>query len=149
MSDEWWVLVADGGSARCFATARLGGELTELEDWVNPAARRSQRDLDRDARGRTLTQARGSGHGLEPPLSAHDKADAQFARRLADRLDQAVTDHLVRQLALIAPPAFLGELRAAMSPQCRTRCRLEIPHDLVHHPVQEIRRCLHEALHPV
>lgn len=148
MSDEWWVLVADGGSARCFATERPGDVLRELEDWVNPAARRSEHDLQRDARGRTLARARGGGHGLEPPLSAHDKADAQFARRLADFLDQAVAERRVQHLAIVAPPGFLGELRAALSPQCHNRCRLEVPHDRVHHPVQEIRRCLLEAFHP-
>ncbi len=148
MSDEWWVLVADGGSARCFATPRPGDELRELMDWVNPAARRSLHDLDRDARGRTLNRARGGGHGLEPPVDAHEKADSQFARRLAQYIDQAVTQQQLRQLAIVAPPAFLGELRAALSPQSRSRCVLEVPHDRVHHPVQEIRRCLRDALHP-
>lgn len=148
MADEWWVLVADGGSARCFATSVPGEALRELQDWVNPPARISDHDLERDARGRTLSGAGGGGHGLEPPLDAHDKADRQFARRLADRLDQAVAQQQVRQLALVAPARFLGELRAVLSPECRSRCALEVPRDLVHHPLQDIRRCLKEALHP-
>jgi protein required for attachment to host cells len=52
---------------------------------------------------------------MEPAHSARDHEAEAFAKRVCKRLDEARLAGSVDKLVLIAPPRFLGHLRASLS----------------------------------
>ncbi len=130
MADHWWVLVCDASRARVFATSTPGARMDELESWVNPPGRMSDRELGDDRPGRGMDRARGSRHAMDPPVDPHEKAQTAFAHLLAHRLARAWQEKHFNRLALIAPAAMLGRLRAALDRHCTEAAVLQWARDL-------------------
>lgn len=74
--------------------------------------------------------------------NAQHVRQATFAKRLAEELEAAVTLNGIEQLAVVAPPRLLGDLRTAFGPMTRRVVTNEIGRDLMHEPVEEIGRQL-------
>jgi protein required for attachment to host cells len=58
--------------------------------------------------------------------SAREHVEHAFAKRLADFVDKGRCDNQLDQLILVAGPRFLGDLRAALSPETQRLVKLEI-----------------------
>lgn len=130
MQSEWWVVVADSSRARIFEATELPSPLRELEDLIEPEGRMAGRELLADRPGRSFESVGGARHALVTPTGPRVASRQRFAQRIAERLDRGLGEGSFRKLALVAPPAMLGALRGALSPQCKVRCALELASDV-------------------
>lgn len=124
-----WLLVADEAIARILA---LPGP-QPVEELTDPAAHASGRELRRDAFGRRNDTATASAG-----LDAEHREAAQFARRVAQHLHDALQQRRFDELRIAAAPRFLGLLRKALSPQVQATVASELSKDLVHLGAGEI-----------
>lgn len=136
-SNTQWALVADAQHARILETLRNGAWVERPEETLtttNPAAH----DLGSERPGRVHESVGASRHAIEPRLDPHRAAKTAFARQLAARLDEAAAVSRFAHLLLVAPPAFLGDLRAALGDASRRLLRGSLNKDLTHLPVADI-----------
>ena len=69
----------------------------------------------------------------------------RFARRIARRLDEARRKDEYERLIIVAGPSFLGLMREELSKPTKARVVHEVPKDLVHSPVDAVRKHLPES----
>ncbi len=132
-----WALVADAQHARILETLRNGAWVERPEETLtttNPAAH----DQGSERPGRVHESVGASRHAIEPRLDLHRAAKTAFARQLAARLDEAAAGSRFAHLLLVAPPAFLGDLRVALGDASRRLLRGSLNKDLTHLPVADI-----------
>lgn len=138
-----WVVVADGTRARLFNRHR-NRKLEEFDVLLSPAHRLHEGDLVTDRKGQAA-DGNGSGrHGVGNKNTAKDHELAMFAKRLADRLDEGRTSGEVERLVLVAPPRFLGQLRASMSGPAADLVALTIDKELTTLPADKLESHLPE-----
>ena len=111
--DATWVVLADEGRARILELRERGADLEEVEELTQASAHAHSRDLNYDQHGR-----RAGGGGLiagNATVSAgesdRDKEAELFARRLSERLTEALREKRYTVLRIAAAPRFLGRLR--------------------------------------
>lgn len=144
-----WILIASSGRARCFERHAADHSLTELCDFVHPHASLAER-----AGGGDLTGEAGKGHGrtghagtqFEPHTQADAKERADFARQLADYLNEGVAGKRCHALVLIATSSMLGELRPCLSHAAEQAVQRSIVSDLTRYEGAELHQRVDEAL---
>jgi protein required for attachment to host cells len=115
-----WILIADEGRARVFASAGRGRDLSEVQGFVHPAGRLDDRDLVSDRPGRTRTGLAGRAVTAMSPHTDPKRVEAErFAAGLATSLGRARERKEFEGLVLVAPPRFLGLLRDRLDGQTR------------------------------
>lgn len=139
MSSTVGVIVCNHSRARLFK-ANAMSFVSELADQVNPAARLREQDL---ATGAPRTY-RGGGSGGQQHVeshrtSQHDKAAASFARDIASTLDQAITEHGLQKIYVVAEPDMLGLLRTELSQRTKALVAEELAKDIVMRTPTQIR----------
>jgi protein required for attachment to host cells len=117
-----WILVCDASRARLFATEGREGEWQLLRELSHPLSRTHNTDLTTDRSGVTQsgssarTGFRGESTRAYEPTTYPKEAEAQhFAQLLAGALDEGRVRGAFERLVLVAPPHFLGLLRAELS----------------------------------
>jgi len=136
------ILVADQAEAIFYDSPTLAAAPREVAHISNPAAHLHDRDLGSERPGRSYESFGNARHAIERENDPRQREAEGFARRIARRLDDARRDEQFEQLVVIAGPAFLGMLRAAMSRPTRARVVHEIHKDLVHGPIEVLREHL-------
>ena len=139
------ILVADQALAVFYDAARLDQAPIEIERLSQPDARLHDRDLGRDRPGRSYESVGGARHAVEREGGPHQRAAAQFARRVGRRLDEARRNDEFDQLVIVAGPRFLSMVRKQLPRLTRARVVIEIPKDLVHGPADGLRSHLSAA----
>jgi len=136
-----WVVVCDGRKALILENVgdRRFPSLKTKEVLEHRDA--STRDQGADAPGRVYSSA-GQPRSSVEQTDWHDEAERAFLRRLADRLNAAVTAGETGGLYIVAAPRALGMVREAFSPAVRKAVKLELDKDFVKLPVHEIERQL-------
>jgi len=124
-----WVVVADGTRARLF-NRHKNRKLEEFDVLLSPEHRLHEGDLVSDRDGRSFDSNGAGRHAMGNKNSAKDHEMANFAKRLASRLEQGRTAGLVGRLVLVAPPRFLGQLRANLSASATEMVALSIDKEL-------------------
>ena len=109
------VVAADSTRARFFSMTNLAPQWRELEDLVHPQSRLHARDIVSDRPGRGLDRGGEGRHAMDPATDAHRHEVETFARAVAERIERMRTHNEVDEIVLVAPPRFLGELRAQLS----------------------------------
>ena len=140
-----WVFVGDGSRGRIFRTNRAA-PLEEVEDRLNPAARISGRDLASDRPGATSDRSGYALHGVGGDKDPRAEEMRRFAREIAERLRAAHREGDFERLFLVAPAAFLGELRQCLAPAVRESVVGEMAKDLSRLNPAEIRAHLPELI---
>jgi len=125
-----WMVVANRSRARILEVRARNETPREAADFVNPAGRAHERDLDSDAAGRFHGKGeREQGHSASASESLGQHEVDRFTVELRDFLDHARSERRFERLWLIAAPAFLGHLRSAFQKPLRQRVDLEIDKD--------------------
>jgi len=150
-----WIVVADEAIARILACSKAPGVLDSVEELTDPLAHASNADLQRDAQGRRAGSATHSArpttpHRLRSSANATASAGeseqhlqaADFAKRVAEHLGDALRAQRFDELSIVAAPRFLGLLRKAMRADVAGRVTREIDKDLVHLENDDIARRL-------
>ena len=132
-----WVVVADGTRARLF-NRHKNRTLEEFDTLLSPEHRLHEGDLVTDRDGRSFDSAGSGRHAMGNKNAAKDHEMANFARRLAARLDEGRNAGQLERLVLIAPPRFLGQLRANLSGPASDLVALTIGKELTTLPAAKL-----------
>jgi protein required for attachment to host cells len=141
------IVVADQSEARFYDTGSLTGRLQLSGTLTDPQAHLHERDLVSDRPGRVFDHAappsgrRGAvaHHSTGGERSARAHAAASFARQVAQALEVATREHHIDRIVLMAAPAFLGLLRAALPRAVKKAVVAEVHKDLVHQSDQVVK----------
>ena len=124
-----WVVVADGTRARLF-NRHKNRTLEEFDVLLSPEHRLHEGDLVSDRDGRSFDSNGAGRHAMGNKNSVKDHGMANFAKRLASRLEEGRNAGMIERLVLIAPPRFLGQLRASLSTSAAALVALSIDKEL-------------------
>lgn len=147
LSNETWVLVADGEKA-LFLVNEGDAEYPVLnvrreEQQDNPQTR----EQAANKRGRQFESV-GPGRSAYEDTDWHELAKERFADDLAEMLYERAHRGAFRRIVLVAAPGVLGELRDKMHKEVADRVVGEVPKTLTNHPVEEIEKVLKAELKP-
>lgn len=141
-----WVIVADGSRARIFTTQRHSAPLLEFKALLNPAGRMLEKELVSDSPGRSFDSAGHGRHAMEPKNPIKKHKIMEFARTLAAELEYYRVRGAFKQLILVAPHAYLGELRKHLGTGTASLVSLELAKDFSRLDAQQIRKRLPTTL---
>lgn len=137
------VFVTDGRKA-LFLRNEGDAEFADLRlvrKWEVPAPR--DRELRTDAPGRVFSSRGGSTRRSSyDEGDFHEQAEARFAEHISDLMNDQAMEDPTKDLVLIAPPRTLGQLRKHLRRDVAERISVEIPKDLMKHPLASIERLL-------
>lgn len=128
---QTWIVVAESARARILATLEAGGKLRELADLSHPESRLHDRELSSDLPGRAFDSHGEGRHGMEPATTPREQEVRTFAAEIARYLERGRHEGSYEALVLVAPPRFLGLLRAELSDACRNLVVGELDKNLV------------------
>jgi len=137
-----YVIVVDSAKARVLHTTSKTSPLSETHVLEHPEGRMHPRDLTSDLPGR---DSNGSGLGKHKMDSATDpkqQASVEFARKIANYLNELTTHNNVDQLMLVSAPGFLGILREELPTGVKKAVSFELDKNLTNHKADEIRKHL-------
>jgi protein required for attachment to host cells len=108
-----WVLVGDGSRARLFHVGP-GRDWELIRELEHPQTRAKARDLVTDRQGRVKQSASPMRSAMQLTKPLHAIEAEHFAHSVAKVLVSGLADNGYDQLVLVAPPHFLGLLRATI-----------------------------------
>jgi protein required for attachment to host cells len=141
------VVVADQAEASFFDALSYGKPLRPAGELRNPSGRFLDREFTSDRPGRTVARSIGAGrsgasHAVAPERTPRKRAADLFARRIAAQLERERRLRSFDRLVIIAGPAFLGHLRAAL-PAALRQCVVDtVIKDLAPVGATDLRRYL-------
>ncbi len=138
-----WVVVADGTRARLF-NRHKNRTLEEFDVLLSPEHRLHEGDLVTDRDGRTFDSAGQGRHAMGNKNTTKNHEMANFAKRLAMRLEEGRTSGELERLVLVAPPRFLGQLRANLSGPTQGLVALTLDKELTTLPAEKLQSYLPE-----
>lgn len=133
-----WILVAHRSGARLFSSAGAQAPLTLIDDIEHPEGRLRDGDIDADRPGRAHDRHGDQRHGMSREESPTEHLAAGFARELAARLRAARLEKQFDTLVLVAGPAFLGRLRAALDEHTAASVKASLDKDLGDLPAHDL-----------
>ena len=133
-----WALVADAQHARFLARHLPAGPWVEHKSEAIEIDNPRSHEQGSERPGRSHESATTARHAIEPRSDPHRAAKQSFAHRLTERLEAAAEAGRYARLLLVAPPAFLGDLRAALGDQARRRLSGSLDKDLTQQPLAGI-----------
>lgn len=136
------IVVADQAEAIFYDTPSLQAQPKEVAHISDPLAHQHDREFSSDRPGRTYESVGGQRHAIEREDDPRQREAVRFAKRISRRLDEARRKGEYDELIVVAGPPFLGLMRKEMSRPTRERVVHEIRKDLVHSPVESLRRHL-------
>ena len=139
------IVVADQAEAVFYDTPSLAARPKEVGRISDPLAHEHARDLGSERPGRSYESVGSARHSIARENDPRYQEAVRFARRISCRLDDALNRGEFEELVVAAGPPFLGLMRAEMSQQVKKRVVHEIRKDLVHGPVEALRRHLPES----
>ena len=126
---DTFVVVADGQQARFYAAEADLSELREL------------RHLSNRHHGGEHRSHKGGGHDAH-----HHPEEERFAREVGQEVDDAMRETTWRDLVLVAPPRFLGDLRDHLPQGASKRVRASIARDLTAETGNKLAKHLRDLL---
>lgn len=140
------IVVADSSRARIFTADSTRSPLNEIETIAHPEGRIHEQDLVSDMPGKDSGKGGGGDHAYQEKIEPKKQEMIEFAKRIADYLDDARKANKLNKLLIVAAPAFLGELRNHLSTQTSEKIVFELDKNLAHHDVEDIREHLSKFL---
>lgn len=140
-----WVLVADSTRARIFTADTPSSPLEEIEDFSHTEGRLHDREITSDLPGK-IKSVGGGGHAFEQPTDPKQHEDDNFARLVAQYLEDAHNANRFEQLLIVAAPSFLGLLRNHLQEQIKHLVCFELDKDLTLQSAADIRQHLPQFL---
>jgi protein required for attachment to host cells len=144
--DRTWIVVADGAHVAAIETAAGETQLHPVRDMHFSTELPATHELVRDRVGRSFESVGRARHAKDGRTDPHRELKRQFAKKIAATLRASLAQGRFEHLILIAPPATLGDLRAACPKPVRERIRAELPQDLVKMAPRKLHRHLRTAL---
>jgi len=141
-----WILAADSAHAKILRADNRVGPLIPIEEMEHPESRMKNGELYSDQPGRTFDSGGQGRHVMENEVDAKTEESLRFAKKLCEKLRQGALDKAFDKLYILAPPAFLGELRECLDANLKSLVAGEITKDVVKQTPEEIRKKLPDFL---
>ena len=138
-------MLADASIARLYQAAGPHGDWTLLAELLHPESRARDSELGTDKPGR-VKQSKGYRSALEPPTPPRKVEARKFARLLAKTLEDGLQRKAYDRLILVAPPGFLGLLRAGLTDRVGRRIAALVDKDYLHLDKRQAQDRLEEML---
>lgn len=136
-----WVVVCDGAKALFLRNdgdaERVKLQVVEALEIDNPAGR----DQGTDRPGR-IAQSMTAGRSAMEETDFHEAAEADFLKRIAEKMSDMAYAKTMERVVLVAPPKALGLMRPYFSTVLLDSLAAEVAKDLVKQPVDAIERHL-------
>jgi protein required for attachment to host cells len=110
-----WILVANSAYAHIYEVKGQGKDIKKIHHIDHPDARKKGEEILSDRPGRSFDSTGIRRSAVSPQVDLKMHMQEQFAKELAQILQQGKNEHKFDQIALVAPPQFLGELNNAIS----------------------------------
>lgn len=123
-----WILVAHRSGARLYE--KQDKKLTLVQEIEHPEGKLKNQDINTDRPGRSFDRKGAGRHAMSSEQEATEREAIRFARQLAAILEDGRLHHRYAKLVLVAEPRFLGELRAALTPETDSTIRATLGKDL-------------------
>jgi protein required for attachment to host cells len=133
------IVVADSSRARIFTVDSNRSPLNEIETMAHPEGRMHEQNMVSDMPGKDTGKGGGGDHSFQEKVEPKKEEMIEFAKRVADYLDDARKANHLNKLILVAAPAFLGELRNHLSKETSEKIIYELDKNLAQHDVEDIR----------
>jgi protein required for attachment to host cells len=152
--------VCNASTAHLFRADPPAGHYELIRSFEHPEGHARAADLVTDVPGRKpVGGSRGEGAGsrqggfhgrpgAEPDTGPREVEARKFARTLAAVLDHALDEHAYEALWLVAPPRFLGLVKAELGDQAQKRLDQTMDKDLAWLDPREIVRRMRKASAP-
>ncbi|MGZ5888405.1 MAG: host attachment protein [Ramlibacter sp.] len=139
-----WILVANAARARVVEGA-ADAPLVTIATFAHEPSRSRSAQLGSDRPGWRMGAAHAGGAALAPRTDPHEREQARFAAELARWLEDAAGAHRYRELVVVAPEPFFGELKQAFGTATRSLLHGGRAVDLTHvGPAELPARLAHE-----
>lgn len=136
-----WVLVADGEKALFLRNNQNTKDYDLRVVWHQQTENEPTHEQGSDRPGRANSVPGVRGAALQE-TDWHHLSEENFAKEVAEILDRAANDGAFEEVAIVAPPRVLGDLRAQISPATAKKVLIEIPKTLTNHPIEKIEQLL-------
>jgi protein required for attachment to host cells len=141
-----WILIADRSRACVRAVLPNGDDsFPVLKCLEHPAGRFTPHEDESDRPGRIQLWS-GARTGVEPHEDETHVESRKFAHEIAEYLEHEHQENRFDRLHVVAPPAFLGVLRATWSDRLRRAIVQEIDSDWMPLPIAELKSRLVEMV---
>lgn len=140
------LVVADSGRARFFTMQNRSSPIQEIKSMVHTEARLRELEMTRDLPGRHGGNGSGAGHAYQDKTSPKEQENINFAKAISSQLDELRKANKFKQIALVAAPKFLGDLRNQMNEQTQKLLCFELAKDLSSLDPKQIRKHLPERI---
>ena len=141
-----WVVVAESASATIYSANKPASSLRKLQSLSHPESRMHEQELTSDLPGRTFDSHGNNRHAMGSPVEPKKEEAIRFAKEVIDTLETARSKQRFGKLYMVAPPEFLGLLRAHLSAPLASLVTQEINKNLTALKPAELRKQLPEFL---
>jgi protein required for attachment to host cells len=129
--DTVWILVCDSARARFFETSDEASPWRLLETLSHDASRAKTAELASDQQGTRSSEGASVHHNaLAPASSPKENEKASFAQSLVSRLDRGMRAHRFLRWVLVAPPHFVGLVKAELTLELEKHLLATVDKDL-------------------
>ena len=142
------IVIADGGHARLVRPA-ADNALHTFEAIDSTSVHKHDRDLVSDRPGRSFESGQTARHAYTPRSDPHEMAKEDFARLIAQRVNDDSAEDLFNELVVVAPAHVLSELTGGLDAPTKAKLRGTLAKDLVKTPDHELWPHLKEWVAPV
>ncbi len=146
-----WILVSDAGGASLYSAELREDAWSLVQDFDHPEGRELSREIEDTSppgRGQQGGAQGGRRTSLEPRTWPKEAELQRFAQQLGDFLEEAIAKRSFDYLVLVAPPHFLGTLKASLGRQAAKHLRGTIDKDLRSLKPSELRQRIVDAVFP-
>jgi protein required for attachment to host cells len=141
-STRTWFLIADGSRARVVENLGRRRGFRDIEDMSLSIDLPPSRDVLTDRPGRGHASYGRGRYAKENTGDPHRELKRAFAKMIGLALNAKLAAGGVERLIVVAPPTFMGDLRAALPKGVRTKVSGEVTEDLTNLPKQRLHRHL-------
>ncbi len=145
---QTWILVSHRAGAHLLTMDRKTQHLVGVRAWDHPEGRLHAKALEEDRSGRKSDAPTQGARHSEHPEAARAQCAEGFACELARSLDDARHQRAFRRLVLVAPPQFLGRLRAKLSAPTAATVVGTVSKDLPDAEPGQVERLVEQFLRP-
>jgi protein required for attachment to host cells len=141
---EGWILVANGRECRIYTRNHMTGKLDIVKTFGNEESRLHNREMGVDKPGRVFDSVGTMRHAMEPKIFFTRQARQDFARKIAEFLEEAAQNDRFHALSVAASASFLGELRGYFSDAVQEKIVIQVNKDLTNVPPQDLLSHLYQ-----
>lgn len=125
-----WIVVANSSYAHLFECTGLARNIRVLQTLDHPDGRKKARDVYSDRPTRSFESMGNMRHATMAEVDFHTHTQQVFSKQLADLLKKGLDEGSFTELAIIAPPTFLGILKGSLSSAVKKSVIKELNKDI-------------------